>query len=49
MTPRFPAACSVLLFVLSLPATFSFADTPPRPLPTAPMTKETRMTVISER
>ena len=46
MTPRFPAACSVLLFVLSLPATFSFADTPPRPLPTAPMTKETRMTVI---
>src|SRR5882762_6607450 len=46
MTPRFPAACSVLLFVLSLPATFSFADTPPRGLPTAPMTKETRMTVI---
>jgi len=46
MTPRFPAACSVLLFVLSLPATFSFADTPPRALPTAPMTKETRMTVI---
>jgi len=46
MTPRFPAASTFLLVALSLPTALSFADTPPRAVPSTPMTKETRMTVI---
>jgi hypothetical protein len=42
MTPSLFTACTVLL---ALPV-FSLADTVPRPLPTTPMTKETRMSVI---
>src|SRR5882724_565500 len=42
MTPRLFAAGTVLLVFTA----FSLADTPPRALPTTPMTKETRMSVI---
>jgi hypothetical protein len=42
MTPRLFAACTVLLAL----SAFSLADTPPRALPTTPMSKETRMSVI---
>lgn len=53
MTPRFPAVCPVNPLVLVLAASFSFAGapqalptSPSTALPTAPMSKETRITVI---